>query len=248
MADIFYTVRKIALPVILLDAMERYFIQNGNPSYKAHHLVDLCMDKVDAFDSLAVYVSDILEYQNFLATVFNTKTTTITLFFKQAYWERMCHIQNEHNIGCGDIVRLILASLLFNSGTIVLPLERLSRIFISERKAYTFNTVLTRPVAGILKETEKTLLPINRETIIRASHCYFSAVPDVLPELIPEARYRVDNDTSGWSRQTITGSLEMKTYFRQLKQSTGKPLSVVIAHTTHSFLQKLREVQADAEQ
>jgi hypothetical protein len=247
-ADIFYTVRKIVLPEALLTVMKRYFGQTGNSDYKARHLVDLCMDTVDAFDTLAVYVSNLLEYQNFLSTVFNTKTTSITLFFKRDYWERMLRIQNEHNIGCGDIVRLILASLLFTSGTITLPLERLSRIFISGRQGYTYNMILTRPVAGLLLETEKTWLPINREVIIRASHCYFSAVPDALPVSIPEAWYRVDNETTGWIRQTVTGSQEMKAYFHRLKQSTGKPLSVIIAHSTYSFLKKLREVQANAEQ
>jgi hypothetical protein len=245
MADIFYTVRKITLPKALFEAVEVYFELNGNFDYKARHLVDLCMDKVDSFNSLAVYVSGIREYQNFLATIFNKKTTAITLFFKRSYWERVCRVQNEHNIGCGDIFRLILASLLFNSGTIALPLEKLSRLFISERQAYTYNTVLTQPVAGLLQETEKSLLPVNRETIIRASHCYFSAALEDLPLLIANERYRVDNGTTGWSRQTVSGSLEMKAYFHLLKQSTGEPLSAVIAHTAYSFLEKLREASPD---
>jgi hypothetical protein len=244
-ADISYTVRKITLPVPLLRKIGPYFTENGVTPYKAHHLVDLCIGNVDAFNSLAVYVSDILEYQNVLSTVFNTQTTTMTLFFKHAYWERICRIQNEHNIGCGDIVRLILASCLFNSGPIVLPLEKLSRLFISERKAYTYNMLLTRPVAGLLQETERTILPINREAIIRASHCYFSAVPDTLPVPIPVGRYRIDSETTGWSRQTITGSLEMKAYFHRLKESSGNSLSVIIAHITYSFLEQLREVSAN---
>jgi hypothetical protein len=196
---------------------------------------------------LAVKVSDIRGYHHFLSTVFNKKTKAVILFFKRDYWERVCRVQNEHNIGCGDIFRLILASLLFNSGTIVLPLERLSRLFISERQAYTYNTLLTRPVAGLLQGTEKTALPIYREAVIRASHCYFSAFPDALPPSIPEERYRVDNGTTGWRRQTISGSLEMKAYFHLLRQLTGKSLSTVIAHTAYSFLQKLREVLPDEE-
>jgi hypothetical protein len=222
-----------------------YFELNGTFDYKARHLVDLCMDNMDSFNSLAVQVSGIQGYQNFLATVFNKKTKAITLFFKRDYWKRVCRVQNEHNIGCGDIIRLILASLLFNSGTIALPLEKLSRLFISERQAYTYNTVLTRPVAGLLQETEKNLLPVNRETVIRASHCYFSAVPEDLPLPIPEERYRVDSETTGWSRQTVSGSLEMQGYFQRLKQSAGEPLSTVIAHTMYSFLQKLREAAPD---
>jgi hypothetical protein len=245
MADIFCTVRKISLPNVLFEAMGTYFELNGNFDYKARHLVNLCMDKIDSFNSLAVYVSGIREYQNFLATVFNKKTQAITLFFRPAYWERVCRVQNEHNIGCGDIIRLILASLLFHSGRTALPLKKLSRLFISERQAYTYNTVLTQPVAGLLQETEKTLLPVNRETIIRASHCYFSAVPEDVPLPIPEERYRVDNGTTGWSRQTVSGSLEMKAYFHELKQSTGTSLSAVIAHAMYSFLQKLREVSSN---
>jgi hypothetical protein len=244
MADIFSTVRKITLPVALFEAVELYFEQNGNFDYKARHLVDLCMDTMDSFHSRAVYVSGIRGYQKFLSTVFSRKTRAVTLFFKRSSWERVCLVQNEHNIGCGDIFRLILASLLFTSGTIALPLEHLSRLFISERQGYVYNTLLTRQVAGLLRETEKTLL-VNREAVIRAAHCYFSAVPDALPLVVPEDRYRVDNETTGWSRQTVSGSLEMKAYLHRLKQSTGKSLSAVIAHTAYSFLEKLREGSSD---
>jgi hypothetical protein len=225
--------------------METYFELSGTFDYKARHLVDLCMDNMDSFNSLAVRVSGIREYQKFLSVIFNKKTTAVTLFFRRSYWERVCRVQNEHNIGCGDIIRLILASLLFHSGGIALPLEKLSRLFISERHAYAYNMLLTRPVSGLLRETEKTLLPVNREAVIRASHAYFSAVPEDLPLPIPEERYRIDNGTTGWSRQTVSGSLEMKTYFHELKRSTGKSLSTVIAHTVYPFLQKLREVSPD---
>lgn len=248
MADIFSTIRKVVLPVPLLEQAGGRLLGCGESRCKARQVVDLCMERVDAFNSLAVCVSDMTAYHHFLSTAFNANTTAITLFFKPAYWERMLRVQNEHNIGCGDIARLVLASLLFNSGSIVLPLERLSRLFISGRSDYTYNTVLARPAARLLSETEKTLLPINREAIIRAAHCYFSAVPEALPAAIPETLHRVDNKTTGWSRQTVTGSLEMKDDFHRLKQTTGKSLAMVIAHTTYSFLQKLREAQADGEQ
>jgi hypothetical protein len=244
-ADISGTVRKIVLPVPLLEKTGRYFGERGEAHYKARHLVDLCMDTLDSFDSLAVKAAGIRGYQDFLATVFNKQTAAVTLFFKPGSWERVCRVQNQHNIGCGDIFRLLLASRLFNAGTVALPLERLSRLFISGRQEYTYNMVLTGPVARLLEETERALLPINREAVIRASHCYFAAVPDALPVPIPEARYRVDSGTAGWSRQTMSGSLEMKAYFHSLKQTTGKPLAALIAHTAYSFLQKLREDSPD---
>lgn len=247
MADISCTVRKVALPEILLQQIGRYLEQNGVSRFKAHHVVNICMNRIAAFNSLAVYVSGIQEYQRFLSLVFNKATAPITLFFRREYWEKICRIQNEHNIGCGDIIRLVLASLLFHSGTIALPLEQLSRLFITERKAYTCNLMLTRPVAELLSETEKTTLPVNREVIMRASHCYFSHVPEALPGLIPESTYRVDNAATGWSRQTVAGSLEMKSYFLRMKQAAGKPLSIVIAHTAYSFLNQLREVSGHEE-
>jgi hypothetical protein len=246
-ADIFSTVRKIVLPVPLLERTERYFAENGELRYKARHVVKLCMDRIDAFNSLAVRVSDMAEYGRFLSTAFNTNTAPLTLFFKPDYWERALRVQNEHNIGCGDITRLILASLLFDSGSIVLPLERLSRLFISERSEYVYNTVLARPAAELLLETEKTALPINREAMVRAAHCYFSAVPDALPSAMQESLHRVDNKATGWIRQTVAGSREMKAYFHRLKQTTGKPLAMVIAHTAYAFLQQLREARTDAE-
>jgi hypothetical protein len=246
-ADSFSTVRKIVLPVPLLEKAGRLLQENGELHYKARHVVELCMDRVDAFNALAVRVSDMAEYCDFLFTAFNTNTVALTLFFKPDYWERMLRVQNEHNIGSGDITRLILASLLFKSGSIALPLERLSRLFVSERSEYVYNAVLARPAAELLLEMERTVLPINREAIIRAAHCYCSAVPDALPAAIPEALHRVDNQATGWIRQTVAGSLEMKAYFHSLKQTSGKPLSMVVAHTAYSFLQQLREARTDAE-
>jgi hypothetical protein len=245
MADLYSTVRKIMLPSAMLAAIGRRHARNGIFDCTASRLVNLCMDSLDSFNSLAVRVSGIRGYQEFLATAFNKKTAAVILFFRREYWERVCLVQNRHNIGCGDIVRLILASLLFDSGGIALPLERLSRLFVSERTEYAYNTVFTRPVAGLLRETETARLPMRREAIMRAAHCYFSAVPDALPLPIPEERYRIDSGTTGWSRQTVSGSREMKAFLHGLKQSTGASLATVIAHTTYSFLQKLREAAPD---
>jgi hypothetical protein len=242
MSDVFYTVRKLALPIPLLNQTEYLLKQRGELNCTSHHIVDLCMDKADDFNSLALYVSDTCTYSNLLSTVFCKKTVTIALFFKQNYWERICTIQNELNIGTGDVVRLILATYVFNSGTIALPLKELSRIFLSGRQVYRYNTILTEQVAGLLSETEKVILPMNREAIIRASHYYFTNGLGSLPKTIPEEKYRIDNSTTGWYRQTVTGSIEMKSYFNQIKETTGKTLAIAIAHATYSFLEQLREV------
>jgi hypothetical protein len=240
-ADISCTVRKAALPEVLLQEIDRHIEQPGAARLRARYAVDVCMERIERFNSLAVYVPDIREYHRFISLIFNKQTTALSLFFSREKWEKMCRIQNEHNIGCGDIVRLVFASLLFHSGKIALPVEQLSRLFFTERQAYTFNLTLARPVAELLSDSEQTMRPVNREVITRAAHCYFSHVPEALPEGIDESRYRIDNAATGWSRQTVTGSREMKSYFRGLKESRGKPLATVIAHTVYSFLNQVRE-------
>lgn len=245
MADIAYTVRKVVLPVALLEETKTLLKHKGCSEVGAHHIIDLCLEKLDSFSSLAVRVSDISGYRNFLNTVFSGRAAKIIFYLNARSWDRFLAVQNAYNIGVGDIVRLILGSYLFPSGQISFSLRELSELFISEKRAYKFNLVLTKPVAAFLSETGKKILPINREVIIRAAHHYFSKGMRERERPFQKERYHIDNTTVGWTRLTVTGSLAMRDYFQREKESTGKTLGIVMAHTIYSFLEDLREVNHD---
>lgn len=241
MADILYTVRKVALPVNLLDKIREYFKRKGILKVKAHHIVNLCMEKLEAFDDLAVRVSDIVGYKDFLATVFSPQNERITLFFKPTYWEEILVFQNRLNIGAGDIVRLLLGSCLFSHGSIEFPLATLSKLFISERQSYQYNLVLPKSITELLVHVEKNILPINRGMLFRAAHCYFASSLGTIPKPIPEAHYLIDNATVGWSRITMSGSIAMKDFFLQEKNTSRTTLGIIMGHVIHSFLTDLKE-------
>jgi len=146
-------------------------------------------------------------------------------------------VQNQYNIGAGDIIRLVLGTYLFHSGETALPLAELAEVFISGRKTYQYNLVLTEPIDRLLSGSSKFLPHLNREIILRASsYCYEKQIK-ALPELASEELYRVDNQTVGWKRVTVHGSLRMKDYFQTEKAKTGKPMGLLMAHTLYSFLE-----------
>jgi hypothetical protein len=136
-------------------------------------------------------------------------------------------------------MRLFICSYLFPSGNVALPLKDLAAVF-TERKAYQYNLLLTRPVMDLLGDTEGHGLSVNREVIIRAAHFYYACGLGEKPPLENEALHRVDNATTGWSRLTVMGSLAMKNHYLAEKKHTGKTLAMLISHTLYSFLNAMR--------
>jgi hypothetical protein len=164
--------------------------------------------------------------------------------FKPGYWEELNALQNRLNISTGDLMRLFICSYLFPTGKAALSLKDLAAVF-TERKAYQYNILLTRPVMELLNNTDQHGLSVNREVIIRAAHFYYTSGLGEKPPLVNETLHRVDNTTTGWSRLTVMGSLAMKNYYLAGKKHTGKTLGVLISHTLYSFLNDIyRESEA----
>jgi hypothetical protein len=163
------------------------------------------------------------------------------LFFTGANWERLLPVQTRYNISTSDVMRLVLGSYLYPSGKAAFLLPNLAEIFLTERKAYQYNTFLKEPVANLLFTIEKSILPLNRETIVRAAHYYFESGFGEKKSLIDDELHRMDNKATGWSRLTICGSHAMKRYFLNEKVKTGKTLGIVMSHTIYSFLSDLEQ-------
>jgi hypothetical protein len=76
------------------------------------------------------------------------------------------------------------------SGRAALPLNGLATAF-TERKAWQYNSMLTRPVMEFLEDTGKHGLSVNREVIVRAAQYYYASGPGEKPPLADEALHRV---------------------------------------------------------
>jgi hypothetical protein len=198
------------------------------------------MKRIKEFDTAAVYISDPDGFREFLATAYSSETESMVFCFKPGYWDELNALQNRLNISTGDLLRLFICSYLFPAGKTALPLKDLAAVF-TERKAYQYNLLLTRPVMELLSNSDQRGFSINREVIIRAAHFYYTCGLGEKPPFENEALHRVDNTTTGWSRLTVMGSLAMKNYYLAEKKHTGKSLGVLISHTLYSFLNDMRQ-------
>jgi hypothetical protein len=239
-SDAFNTVRKVTLPVPLIEKIKARAMPDGERQFKPRVIVNLVMRRIKEFDDAAVYLSGRDDFKDFLSTAWSGRTQSIVFCFKPGYWEELNALQNRLNISTGDLLRLFICSYLFPSGKLALPLKDLAAVF-TERKAWQYNILLTRPVAELLGNTEQYGLPVNREVIVRAAHFFYTSGMGEKPPLTDEALYRVDNTATGWSRLTVMGSTAMKNYYQAGKKQTGKPLGVLISHTLHSFLNDMRK-------
>jgi hypothetical protein len=227
MSDAFNTIRKVSLPIPLLEKVKARTLLNGERCFKPHAIVDLVMERIKEFDITAVHVSDAGGFRDFLSTAYSSETESMVFCFKPRYWEELNALQNRLNISTGDLMRLVICSCLYPSGKTALPLKDLAAVF-TERKAYQYNLLLTRPVMELLSNSARHGLSVNREVIIRAAHFYYASGLWVKPPLENEPLHRVDNTATGWSRLTVMGSLAMKNYYLDGKKRTGKTLAVLM--------------------
>jgi hypothetical protein len=239
MSDAFNAVRKVTLPIPLIETIKARAALQGERCFKPHVIVDLVMKRIKDFDTASVYVSGPCGFKDFLATAWASGTGSMVFCFKPAYWEELNALQNRLNISTGDLMRLLLCSYVFPSGKTALPLKDLASVF-TERKAWQYNIFLTRPVMECLDGAGKHGLAVNREVILRAAQYYYASGLGEKPPLAGEALHKVDNTTTGWSRLTVMGSTAMKTFFLAEKKRTGKTLAVLISHTLYSFLGAMR--------
>jgi hypothetical protein len=193
------------------------------------------MKRINEFDDASVYISSPDDFREFLTTAYSSETESMVFCFKPGYWEELNALQNRLNISTGDLMRLFICSCLFPSGKTALPLKDLAAAF-TERKAWQYNLLLTRPVMELLSNSGQQGLSVNREVIIRAAHFYYASGLGEKPSLENESLHRVDNTATGWSRLTVMGSLAMKNYYLAEKKRTGKSLGVLISHALCSFL------------
>jgi hypothetical protein len=221
MSDAFNTIKKVTLPIPLIEKVKARAALYGERCFKPHVIVDLVMKRIKDFDAAAVYISGSDGFREFLATAYSNETESMVFCFKPDYWEELNALQNRLNISTGDLMRLFICAYLFPSGKTALPLKNLAAAF-TERKAYQYNILLTRPVMELLSNTDQHGLAVNREVIIRAAHFYYTSGLKEKTPLVNEALHRVDNTTTGWSRLTVMGSLAMKDYYRAEKKHTGK--------------------------
>jgi hypothetical protein len=241
MADNNPVIRKIVIPVPLLNEIKALY--RSDTPFKPHFIVDKVMEKIDMFDSLAIHIQGIAHYKDFLSVSFSPDNENYNLFFNNSNWERIREVQNRHNIGVGEIVRLIFASCIYTDGDIVLPVAGLAELFFSQRLSYRYCLFMPPKVFDEVLQAEKSWLPINRENIFRAAFYFFYRGMGILSKPPKDEKYRFDNSKTGWIRVPVCGSLKMRDFLMKEKKETGRDLGIVINHMLHSFIGHIREAQ-----
>jgi hypothetical protein len=235
MTDIINTVRKTALPIPLLEKI-RTGILSGSGNSRPGHIMDLLMNRLDDFDNLAIRVSSLREYRRYLETVCSKETESITFYVKKSYWERLSSAQNRLDVSIADCIRLVLGTYIFTSGKHTFSLQNLRETFFSERQTYQYNLLLTKPVFEKLSLVERTVLPVNREVILRSAYHYAASGFAGRPEKIDETRYRIDNTTTGWKRITVSGGPVMRNFYLEEKGRIKTSINTIMNHALDSFL------------
>jgi hypothetical protein len=114
MSDAFNTIKKVSLPIPLLEKVKAALC--GDRCFKPHVIVDLVMNRIRAFDTAAAYMSGPDNFREFLATAWSSQTESMVFCFKPGYWEELNALQNRLNISTGDLMRLFICSYLFPPG------------------------------------------------------------------------------------------------------------------------------------
>jgi hypothetical protein len=118
MSDAFNTIKKVTLPIPLIEKVKADAALRGERCFKPHVIVDLVMKRIKEFDTAAVYISGPDGFREFLATAYSNETESMAFCFKPEYWEELNALQNRLNISTGDLMRLFICSYLFPSGKI----------------------------------------------------------------------------------------------------------------------------------
>ncbi|MDR2742878.1 MAG: hypothetical protein LBB98_12105, partial [Treponema sp.] len=82
MSDAFNTIKKVSLPIPLIEKMKANAALCGDRYFKPHALVDLVMNRIREFDAAAVHVSGPGEFREFLATAYSSETESMVFCFK----------------------------------------------------------------------------------------------------------------------------------------------------------------------
>jgi hypothetical protein len=108
MSDAFNTIKKVTLPIPLIEKVKAHAALHGARCFKPHVIVDLVMKRIKEFDTAAVYISDPDGFREFLATAYSSETESMAFCFKPGYWDELNALQNRLNISTGDLLRLFI--------------------------------------------------------------------------------------------------------------------------------------------
>jgi hypothetical protein len=72
-SDAFNTIKKVTLPIPLVEKIKTHTAFLGERCFKPHVIVDLVMRRTQDFDTAAVYVSGPAGFRDFLSTAFPRK-------------------------------------------------------------------------------------------------------------------------------------------------------------------------------
>jgi hypothetical protein len=189
----------------------------------------------------SIYISSFEEYIRLISFIYSKDNSLTHIRINEPDFAKIELILNSHNIKLSKFYALFLSSFLFTSGTFRIRIKDFLSYFMSDNKLdYSYQLVITHDIYKLYTNIcrKQTNLPFS--SLIRAALFYYQNIaPDDL-HITESKSVTVTNDTTGWKKFFIRGSLTFKDYLFELKQKTGKTINCIANNATYQFLSAMR--------
>jgi hypothetical protein len=227
--------KKFFLPVSLYDQFSAFVRKTyGVQPFDREHF-DLMDVTLKNFDMATVRLSaNIGEYKNFLTTVFSTRTFAYPFCLRKSDLAKINAIRYHFNVGPANALKLLMCIYLYQSGECCISVEDVVSSFMLGQD-YKYPVILSREISDLYENTV-TNEHVCKTIYIRAAQFYYTFLSPETAELSEGPMFRVDNQCTGWKKFMIQGGPRLKEYVSEMKQKTGKPISVIINNILYLFL------------
>jgi hypothetical protein len=227
---------RLPLSSLLLDRLSACCQARRKP-FSRRLLADLILEKLPGFESSLVHFHSFAGYEEYVTSLFSKKDRGVTLYFRDDAWEGVRRSQRALDIDMGSFLRLALSSHCFSHGGLALPVKG-AALAMCRRDRRQYTVALTEEVASLLRETQKSRLPLGVGAIIRAAYLFRAAFGQDAPPA-DCASLRVTNTKTGWERTSFRCGTFIKRRIDRDRALSRLPIPVVVSHTLYSFLQEL---------
>jgi hypothetical protein len=227
---------RLPISTTLLNRLSAYCAARRK-TFSRRAIADLIAGALSDFERASVRFHSFSGFEKYIAALFSKKDRRLTLYFRDDVWEDLRRCQRAFDVDMGSFMRLMLSSHCFSWGRLALPVKGVA-LTMCRRAGCQYTIALTREVASLLRETQKSRLPVSVGSIVRAAYLFHAGFGRE-PPIADGGLYRVDNTKTGWERTSFCCGAFIKRRIDRDRKLTRLPVPVVVSHTLYSFLQEL---------
>jgi hypothetical protein len=226
------------LPIsgLLLDRVAA-FCRARRKAFSRRILADLIVDRLPDFERSSIRFLSLSCFEEYIITLFSKKDRGLTLYFRDDVWENLRRSQRALAVDMGSFLRLALSSYCFSHGALSLPVKEIV-LTMCRRDSRQYSIVLTKEVASLLRETQKSRLPLSVGSIVRAAYLFRAGFGRETPPA-DAALHRVASSKTGWERTSFRCGLFIKSLIDKERARFRLPIPVLVSHALYSFLLEL---------